>query len=151
MEYYDSSNRDKGYNIDIETGRKKISDESKLKMSIAKKGKPLSKEHKLKLSESGKGRKFSEEHKINIGNAKRGEKNSNYGKPLPDATKAKLSTSLRGENNPKSKLREEDVLNIRNMLKEGIPQAEIARMYGVTRQAIFDIKVEKRWKHLRSD
>jgi group I intron endonuclease len=72
------------------TGRK-CSDETKLKMSIAHKGKPtwtkgikLSEEHKRHIGEKSKGRKpnlgkhhkVSEETKIKIGNSNRGKKHS---------------------------------------------------------------------------
>ena len=52
IDYYDSSNIDKGYNIVPFADRHKLSEQTKLKMSISQKGRPhppLSEEHKEKL------------------------------------------------------------------------------------------------------
>lgn len=49
------------------------SEESKRKMSEAKRGKTFSEEHKQKLSESHKGKTFSEEHKQKLGEAHKGK------------------------------------------------------------------------------
>lgn len=76
---FDTTNRDKGYNITEGGKRPKIAEESKIKMSIAKKGIPLTEEHKNNVSiglknifAAGKrvqwctGKKLSEEHKEKI-------------------------------------------------------------------------------------
>lgn len=86
IKYYDSMNRDKGYNllsggnhsVFSEETRKKISNslkhsfifqkfvrsnERRKKLSESHKGKKYSKEFGEKISKSNKGRKFSEEHK----------------------------------------------------------------------------------------
>lgn len=64
---------------------KKLSDETCKKMSAARKGKPLSIEHRKKLSESNKGRPsfrknqhLSETHKRNISKALMGEKSPTW-------------------------------------------------------------------------
>ena len=56
-------------------GRKHTED-TKKKMSAAKKGTTLSEEHKKKLSEANKGKTLSEEHKKKISEAKKGKNNS---------------------------------------------------------------------------
>ena len=73
---------------------KKLSEETKKKMSIVRKGKLKSKEHKKKLSESQKGRigtwagkKLSEEHKRNLSKAKQN---------MSDETKRKMSEAGKG-------------------------------------------------------
>ena len=53
---------------------KKLSEETKKKMSEFNKGKVLSEEHKKKISEANKGKKFSEEHKKKLSEAKLGGK-----------------------------------------------------------------------------
>ena len=62
---YDSTNPEKGYNISTggESGHVgvKMSDETRKRMSEARKGKPFSQEHKDKISEALKGRVLSQE------------------------------------------------------------------------------------------
>jgi len=45
-------------------------------------------------------------------------------------------------------LSEQDVIHIRTLLDDGYTQAEIGRMYNVTRQAIFRIKNKLTWRHM---
>lgn len=84
-----------------------VSDETKRKLSEARKGKSyrkgykLSIEHKIKISNSNLGRKgvnlgkkFSEEHKKKISDAQKGEKNHRYGKKNDTEHKEKISKSL---------------------------------------------------------
>jgi len=105
--------------------RKPKSEETKRKISEAKKGKLLSKEHKLKISESLKGEKnpffgktHTEESKAKIGIANKGKTFSNevnkkkgrsgsenafYGRKHSFESKAKISENHRncvGKNNP---------------------------------------------------
>jgi group I intron endonuclease len=148
IESYNSYKRDFGYNIEKLVVRKELSQETKLKISIAHKGKKLSISQRNNMSKSAKGRIFSEKHKQRIGDAHRGEKNSNYGMPLSDDVKLKLSLKLRGENNPRAKLKEEDIIDIRNMLKEGKSLRNIAKLYNVSKTTIRDINIGKLWKHV---
>lgn len=56
---------------------------------------------------------------------------------------------LRGELNGVSVLKDKDILEIRNKYeKEGIIQSELARMYSVTPQHIWQIVHYKQWKHI---
>lgn len=55
-------------------------------------------------------------------------------------------TSLRGERNPKAKLKEEQVREIR--ASSGTDRA-LAERYGVSQVAIHMIKARKTWKHVR--
>jgi hypothetical protein len=54
----------------------------------------------------------------------------------------------RGERHVNHKLTESDVRSIRNFLLDGIPQADIARQYGVSSAAIYKIATRKMWAHL---
>jgi hypothetical protein len=94
-----------------------VSDETKRKLSEAKKGKSyrkgykLSEEHKIKISNSNMGRKganlgkkFSEEHKKKISDAQKGEKNHRYGKTNNIEHKEKISKSLKKYNKEKHAL-----------------------------------------------
>jgi len=60
---------------------KKLSEEHKLKLSLAKRGKILSAETKEKMSLASKGKKKSEETKKRISEAKLENKNPRFGKP----------------------------------------------------------------------
>jgi hypothetical protein len=58
-------------------------------------------------------------------------------------------SKMRGENNPKSKLTNEDVLEIRRLYKdEHIYQSELGKQFGVSQCAICCIVNRKSWKHL---
>lgn len=56
---------------------------------------------------------------------------------------------IRGENNKNSKLRELDVLEIRRMLRDGVSQIEIAKLFNISKQTISGIKTGDRWNWLR--
>jgi DNA invertase Pin-like site-specific DNA recombinase len=57
--------------------------------------------------------------------------------------------SIRGSNNFNSKLTNTQVLEIRRLLKKGLGQIEIARMFGVSKQTISGIKTGDRWNWLK--
>ena len=119
---FKSTNREEfGYNL--QTGGNtagKHSEESKKKMSEARKGKHLSKEHKNKMSEAHKGKRHSEEHKNKIREAHKGKRHSEetrnkmseantgennywYGKHLSKEHKNKIGEAKKGEKHPKAK------------------------------------------------
>ena len=80
--YYNSFNSKDGLNLRSGGKVNTITEETRLKMSIAKKGKkvknrkPISEEARIHLSEIRKGKKLTEEHKLKIGLAGKGRKNS---------------------------------------------------------------------------
>ena len=74
IEKYDSFYN--GYNSTAGGGNGIRSEETKRKLSEAKKGKPLPEEHKQKLSEALKGKPFSEEAKRKMSEAKKGKQHS---------------------------------------------------------------------------
>jgi len=51
-----------------------------------------------------------------------------------------------GENHHSSKLKEDDVLEIRSLLGEGYTQKEIAKKYNISRETISHIKNKTRWQ-----
>lgn len=69
-----------------DTGLKKITEETRSKMSEAQKGREVSSETRKKISETHKGKKFSKEHKRKISESKKGKK-------LSEETKKKISKS----------------------------------------------------------
>lgn len=52
----------------------------------------------------------------------------------------------RGERHPLAKLRESDVLDIRELAKRGVSQRAIAEKYGVSRSAVSNVLYGLRWK-----
>lgn len=57
----------------------------------------------------------------------------------------------RGSKQGSSKLKEKDVFEIKQMLREGKRQWEIAEMYGVTRTCITWINTRVNWKHITNN
>lgn len=77
---------------------RKVSAETRMKISIAKKN--PSEETRNKLSLAAKGRKHTDEWKSSMSKKFSGKGNPNYGKPMTQEQKDKISQSLSGENNP---------------------------------------------------
>ncbi len=154
-------------NREAHTG-KKASEECKQKMSLSHTGeknylfgKHLSEETKKLISlnhadVSGEnnpmwGHTFSDEHRHNISKALTGKVSPLIGIPLSEEHRHKVSLNhadVSGENNPSSKLREEDVRNILLMIKGGMKYSTIANIFNVTKTAICAIKRNKTWKHI---
>ena len=99
IELYQVCNKTKGYNIIVDAVRHTLSEETKQKISLAKKGKIRSEETKIKISLALKGQTLSEEIKQKISLAKKGSKNYNYGQILSEETKQKISLALKGSKN----------------------------------------------------
>jgi hypothetical protein len=55
---------------------------------------------------------------------------------------------IRGENHPKAKLTENNVREIRELIKSGLSQKKIARIFGVNRGTISCIYSKRNWKWL---
>ena len=53
-----------------------------------------------------------------------------------------------GENHGKSKLTEQDIINIRKLYRDGNTQIEISKIYSVSNMCISHIVNNKRWKHM---
>lgn len=82
---------------------KTLSEETKQKIRVAHLGKKLSTETKIKLSLVRKGRKIKDEHKKKIGDANRGKKGKPSiwkGKHLPIETRRKISIAKLGKKSP---------------------------------------------------
>lgn len=57
----------------------------------------------------------------------------------------------RGEGNHKAKITEDEAIKIKILLSKGIKQIEIAKMFGVSKYLISDIKRGKTWSHIKID
>lgn len=53
-----------------------------------------------------------------------------------------------GTKNAMSKLREEDVVEMRKLLEQGVSQKDCSKIYGVHPQYVSLIKHRRRWKHI---
>lgn len=111
-----------GYNLTEGGGGNRgyvLSEETKRKMSEAKRGKPRSEETKRKISDTQKGKQFSDETKRKLSEVNKGKQLSeetkrklselNKGKTLSDETKRKLREANKGKKHSdetKIKLRE---------------------------------------------
>lgn len=131
-----------GYNIrkDVNDGRRghATPEEVKAKISATEIGRKLLPESIAKRSEKRRGKKFPTPWQVGV--------------PKSDETKAKISISRKGkyfgENNKEAKLNVEKVLDIRERLQKGESGFSIAKLYGVTRRAVYMIRDGLSWTHL---
>ena len=136
---YDSSNKDKGYNIcddescheyrtykdstrrklSIASTNQKVSEETKKKISLKNKGKKLTEEHRKKISESNKGKVTSEQtrKKISENHADiSGDKNPMWGKTHSKDARDKMRKARLGK-----KLSKEQCAKVQKALKGKVP------------------------------
>lgn len=112
---WNTTNKDKGYNVLLGGESNKHTEETKRKISTANKGHKVSSETRQRLREFRKGKKQSEETKKKIGKASKGRKTSketkikismaNKGRHHTKESKQKMSenhANVNGKNNPKA-------------------------------------------------
>jgi len=123
IDLYDSTNREKGYNLDSGGKRPEHSEETKEKIRQWNLGRKMSDEAKEKMSASRMGNKNhafgkhqSEEHKKK--RARSGEENGMYGKTISDEHKRKLSEVHKGKPLLEEHRRKIGEANHRNMTPE---------------------------------
>ena len=102
-------------------------------ISDSHKGKPKSKEHNKLNSDSHKGKTLSELTKKKIGLSISGNKNGNFGKGYLHS----------GEKNGNSKL---NVIQVREIRNSNLKLKELAKIYNVGYDTIWEIKTFRRWK-----
>lgn len=61
---------------------------------------------------------------------------------------SRMCKAQRGEKNGNCRLRKEDVIEIKKLLKKGVTQKELARQFGVSKTHINNIANSKRWKNI---
>lgn len=134
IKHYDAYNNKCGYNVNdpehVFLGRKHTK-ETKLKLSIQKKGNK------------------------NPMYGKIGEKHHNFGIKLSAEVRKRISdghigqTGKKGEDSPISKLNEDNVINIRKHYQNNeYNQRELSEMFNVSQSAINMIINRKRWSHV---
>ena len=105
-------------------------------------GRKHSKETKLKMAESLKGKRKTEDHCKNLSKALKGKYHSSE-------AKKKMSNAKAGENNPFHKLSEQDVREIKTLLRDKkLKQKEICDIFRVDRSTISNIKNGRQWSHI---
>ena len=67
------------------------------------------------------------------------------------ADKRRHGTMARGERNGMAKLTEVNVIEIRKLLAQGMPQQKIANHFGVDRKTIWELKMRICWAHVGCD
>lgn len=128
-----------------------ISEESRKKISKTHKDKPLSAEHRAKIGNGNKGKnpnknhskEWIEEHSKKM----KGENHPNFGKKRNKEIVLKCS----GENCVTSKLKNEDVLYIRNVYIKYHPEfgsKPLSIKFGIQQRQLTDIIRRKSWKHI---
>lgn len=135
-------------------GHCKMSEEAKIKMSIAAKGKVKSAEWRKKISDSNKltrklglhkpsiywlGKERSQETKNKISK-------SSIGKQLSEEHKAKVGRQ--GEKHHKSKLSNEQVRIIMHALKFGAIGTELAKIFNIGSTTVYEIGNGIHWSHV---
>lgn len=117
----------------------KRTEKQKQNISNSLKGKILSVEHKEKISAFFKGSNLTKEHKEKISNSHKKNKQS----------LEKKRFLMRGSGSPSSKLKEEDVLFIKQSLKDkSFTEKELSKKYNVSESTIANIKKGKCWSHV---
>ncbi len=136
---------------EIAKNRLPMSEETKKKISESKKDHIVSEETRKKIGDANKGRVLSEESRENMSKSAKGRvKSKEHRKNLSESLKGNKNAlgHNKGEKNGNAKLTEEDVLEIRELIKDGISNTAIAKMYGIGVTTISNIKIGKTWKHV---
>ena len=68
--------------------------------------------------------------------------------PITDNGRMKISLHHRGEGSHHHILTESDVIEIKQLLRDGMKSVDIADIYGVSRKTIGGIKQNRTWKHV---
>jgi group I intron endonuclease len=129
-------------------GRKR-SQRVKDAISKANKGRKLTEEQLKKWSEVKIGTTHTEVTKKKISKMQTGINNTFYGRKHSEVTKKKISDKIKGENHPNSKLDNEKVLKIKELLNDDISIKKISILFNVSRSTIERIKYGKSWIHVK--
>ena len=124
-----------------EEAKRKIGEKNKINML----GKKLSDETKKKMSESHKGYVKSDEHRKHISEAKKG-------KPISEKHKEKCRIANQGSKQKTAKYTEEQIEKVKIDIINGIDITTISQTYNIPYKYIYSgIISDNRWKHVRPD
>ncbi|CAM2830194.1 GIY-YIG nuclease family protein [Hathewaya histolytica] len=62
---------------------------------------------------------------------------------------SKMCIAQRGENNPRCRLKEEDIRQIKMLIEKGISIKQIAKQYCISTSFLYNIKSGRKWKHVQ--
>lgn len=125
-----------------------LSQETKDKIGAANKGNICSEETRDKLSQAGKGKKKPAHHGYNVSKALTGvPKSKEHRKALSEARIKSGCAS--GANNPKAKLTENIVREIRLKHKAGSTLSELFREYKMSKSGMHSILTGKNWSDVK--
>jgi len=153
------------YNISA-GGKSNLTKEIKEKISKSHLGKKLSEETKQKISINSLKMWNNPNFKLIMSKMKNKENNPMFNKKHSVETIIKLrnislgykhtkfeldkmSEASKGENNPNSKLKENDVITIKKMILENHKIQFIAKLYNINISAVYKIKNNETWKHIK--
>jgi len=162
IDFYDSRNRKKGYNIKEGGSHGKHSEETKEKLRVINTGKTLTKEHKLKLSQAHLGKKHSKKWKKLMSKLMTGKKLSSEhcklisigkkGKKFTKEHKKNISISKSGENSSTVKLNWAIVNKARTEYKTGkTTLKKLSQKYNVCESNMRSIISNHSWIDLKYD
>lgn len=165
IKYYDSFHN--GYNSNTGGIRSprglKHSEKTKKLISQNRKGKRVTQQVRDKISQTLTGRKLTQSHRKHIGLASSARRHteetkkklsaSHTGKKHKQCSKDKVSVANKGRfpgaKNPSSKLKEQDVLDIRSLYSTGnYTYKSIGKIYDVSESCVYLIVKRKKWRHI---
>lgn len=152
MDHYESHNRNKGFNIYCTAGSPlgyKHTEEHKRKLSILFSGENNMFYGKQHTDETK--RIIGEKNRTRFKGTRLKEENPFYGKKHSEETLNNYSEKRKGSLNPKAKLTESIVKEIKRSLANGAVGAELGRKYGVNKNTISKIKVGSLWGYVTID
>lgn len=137
---------------------RKFSEETRKKISEINKGKKRSKEICEKISKNKKGMCFSEQHKKNLSIAHKGKILTNEtkqkmsvsfkGRKISEDHKLKISKSNSGQGNPKAKLLDYQVIEIKKMFQMGAKLKEVMDKYNISKTTASRLKNNIGWAYI---
>lgn len=130
-----------GYNLHTGGKNHTCSEITRERLRKSATGRVVSEETKAKMVKAGKAKVFTEEHRKNISISTSG-KPKEYMKYAPQNQKGFHS----GENHPRAKLTNQQVIDIKKYIKEGYRNKDIGEMFGTTGRHIALIKIGKAYK-----
>lgn len=130
-----------GYNLHTGGKNHTCSEITRERLRKSATGRVVSEETKAKMVKAGKAKVFAEEHRKNISISTSG-KPKEYMKHAPQNQKGFYS----GENHPRAKLTNQQVIDIKKYIKEGYRNKDIGEMFGTTGRHIALIKIGKAYK-----
>lgn len=138
---YRSTNSKYGYNIMYGGNNRRMPAATKKKISTANKGRKFTDEHIANLSACRKGRPLTMMHRLILSAAHKG-------RVFTEEHSRNKSIAQLGERNPGAKLTREDVIKIKHMINDKIPDPQIAKHFNCSYKNIWMIRHEHTWKQV---